>query len=79
MTSFGPLVQKVVVPVKDAAPLELWVQHPFGWLEAASKQSGYFSGLLKSVLDSSKNKLDVYVHCDEVTPGDPLAEHNARK
>eukprot|EP00959_Pyramimonas_sp_CCMP1952_P273528 5717464-Pyramimonas_sp.AAC.1 len=68
-----------MVPIDNGDPMEIWVQHPFGWLEAASNESAYFSGLLRRTLDLSNNELDFYLHCDEVTPGNPLAEHNQRK
>ena len=78
-SQFGSLMQKVLVVSSDGEPVEIWVQHPFAWLEIACKESGSFKDLLQSTLDRSKGRFDVIVYSDEITPGNPLGDCNDRK
>eukprot|EP00959_Pyramimonas_sp_CCMP1952_P323179 6762718-Pyramimonas_sp.AAC.1 len=79
-TSFGPLLQKTEVPIDDnGGSVDIWVQHPLGFLEAACAESDSFRTFLQSVLNESSNKISILIYSDEVTPGNPLSDNNKRR
>eukprot|EP00959_Pyramimonas_sp_CCMP1952_P250792 5242229-Pyramimonas_sp.AAC.1 len=78
MTSFGPLVQELQVPIAGQKHQPLWVQNPFAFLEVAAAESRAFSEFLRGVLGRSRNRLDVIVYADDATAGNPLGEHLTR-
>eukprot|EP00959_Pyramimonas_sp_CCMP1952_P452949 9467437-Pyramimonas_sp.AAC.1 len=73
-TSFGPLNQRIMID-----KVECWVQHPFGFLEAASARSAEFRNQLISTLDRCSDTKSLIVYTDEVVPGNPLSSTNQRK
>eukprot|EP00959_Pyramimonas_sp_CCMP1952_P161472 3376494-Pyramimonas_sp.AAC.1 len=76
--SFGPLLQKQTCAT-STGEIDLWFQHPLGFLEAASAASPNFAAFLKQVLDSNSNMISVILYSGEVTPSNVLAEHHARR
>eukprot|EP00959_Pyramimonas_sp_CCMP1952_P474958 9503939-Pyramimonas_sp.AAC.2 len=78
-TSFGPLLVKQTFPSSCGGSVDLWFQHPLGWLEVACRESVSFGRLLRQTLDAHGNKLSVIACTDEITPGNPLAEKNQRR
>ncbi|CAK0853126.1 unnamed protein product [Prorocentrum cordatum] len=76
-TSFGKLLQLHKVPTTKGGTVEMYLAHPLGFLEAASKFSECYRDTL--ALDRGRNFITVLLYADEVTPGNPLAEHNDRK
>ena len=77
-TTFGPLCQCIKVETDEGLE-HVWVQHPFGFLEAACKRSEPFRRLLTRVLDRTRNTVRLVAYSDEITPGNPLKEVNGRK
>ena len=78
-TSFGPLVQDFEIPVPGQEPVRVYIQHPLGFLEVASKTSAEFKDLLSRTLDASRDRLNLVLYSDEVTPGNQLSTANFRR
>eukprot|EP00959_Pyramimonas_sp_CCMP1952_P463390 9484848-Pyramimonas_sp.AAC.1 len=82
-TSFGRLLQceKIDGETDAGRPcqINLWVQHPFAFLEVAAKRSISFARFLAATWEASSNEMSLVFYTDEVTPGNPLAESNERK
>ena len=75
-TSFGTLLQEHLVV---GSSTKIWVQHPMGFLEVASKKSEGFRVFLRSVLDKCDSRIKLCVYSDAVDPGKELAIRHGRK
>eukprot|EP00959_Pyramimonas_sp_CCMP1952_P161948 3386094-Pyramimonas_sp.AAC.1 len=79
-TSHGPLLQTKYYDGanKKGVPMQLDItfQHPFGWIDAACKESPSYAGLVKSPLDRSSNFMSIMLYSDEVVPGNALKDRN---
>jgi hypothetical protein len=84
MTDFGPILQKVSVPLtepvdNDELCFDMWVQHPLAMLQQAAEDHPGFRDLLLHVFDSAGQNLRIVIYNDEIDPGAKLAARHARK
>ena len=63
----------------DGKPFPLWLQHPMGLIEVASRISPQFKSNMLEALRRNNGKLSILFYSDEITPGNVIASRNERK
>ena len=81
-TDYGPLLVHLNLECNDGTTQQLAIINPFAQLFVAAKTPG-MSALLRRRLESHPNSFEnpwhLALYSDEVSPGNQLAHHNARK
>eukprot|EP00959_Pyramimonas_sp_CCMP1952_P389113 8152909-Pyramimonas_sp.AAC.1 len=67
-TDFGPILQKIPAFDCDGNDLEIWVQNPWAFLQAAARESEPFRQVLIDTLGKTNNYIRLIVYSDEITP-----------
>ena len=82
-TPYGPLHQRIDIPMGPETPLALEVQHPFAMLYQTCLQSESFSNLIERVYTKKKctpqDPWNLVVYNDGVNPGNQLRTVATRK
>ena len=59
--------------------VDVWFQHPLGFLEVAAGVSRDFRDMMLEALEPNGGRMSVPIYSDEIVPGSPLGVSNLRK